>query len=1061
MPKLTRVALFVAGALMVGTAAQAQVTSSAIRGQLVDSQGAPLSGVTVEIIHVPTGTKKTVVTTENGIFQSRGLNVGGPYTVKLKDGSTYTASNVTELFLQLGKTAKVELQAARDNVEVIAVKASPMMAGAMKKGPGTEFSEQDISSAPSISRDIKSLLKRESKVVVDPTADGGPALSVAGGSVRGNSYTVDGVKVNDDFGLNKNGYPGRRSPISLDAIEQLSVNIAPFDVTYGDFQGGNINIVTKSGTNEIEGSVFYFRSDDSMIGDKSEGEDLNIGDYTEDTYGFTVGGPIIEDELFFFATYEKFEATSPYQFSLDNQNGIVEPNEKIGVTQADFDRISQIAQDVWGYDIGGYQTPRNEKSENLLLKLDWYINDYHRASLTYMDNEGNTVRDYWGETFPTAPWATAESNRYNQAETLEVFSFQLFSDWNDDFSTAIKVTSKDVVTSQDPLMADFGQMLITTDNGGQLYIGPDQFRHANRLNNQRTTVAIKGEYFLTDEHKLTFGWDHENIDIYNLFVFGSKGMTSFASIDDFANNLGFHVFQNALDGNPLSAADEFDYDQDTFYIQDEWNASDELVLTYGVRYTQFSNSVKPVLNQNFVDRHGYTNQNNYDGLDVIQPRVGFTYTPTDALIVRGGFGLFAASGPNVWLSNSYGNDGVRKTFAGCFGGCFNGYETPQEVLDFLGAGGFSGGNGDTNSIHPDFEMPSRWKYNLGFDYRTDLGMLGEDWTIGGDLLYTEVKNDVLYHELNMQQVDIAPDGRPIYDSPAQFDMSLENTSIGGGWVTSLYASKDFYTEYGTFELDLGYTFQDLNEANPGNAFVAFEGYSMPAHYDFQKAEKWNSEYEVRHTLAANLTWSNEIFGDNTTTVTLGYNGWSGRHYSHTMRSGVANGFGGFVDFASWVGYQSQLLYVPAGPNDPNVEFAEDFDMDGFFDYINSSDCLSAAGGSIVRRHSCENSWVNIFDLRIMQEIRINDDHSFELTFDIENIGNLFNDDWGRVEGYVQPFNAPVIDASFANAVDADGNAIDGQYDYSKYVYSNFTKPNPLLKKENSVWKVQLGIRYRF
>lgn len=1059
MHKLTRVALFVAGTLMAAGSINAQTTSSAIRGQLVDSQGNPLSGVSVEVIHVPTGSKKTVTTTQNGIFQSRGLAVGGPYLIKLKDGSQFQASNIEDLFLQLGKTANVELKASRQNIEVIAVKASAMMTGAMKKGPSAEFNEEDINAAPSISRDIKSMLKRDSKIMVDPTVDGGPAMSIAGGSVRGNSFTVDGVKLNDDFGLNKNGYPGRRSPISLDAVEQLSVNIAPFDVTYGDFEGGNINIVTKSGTNDFSGTVYYYYSNDSIAGDTSEGEDLAIGDFQDDTYGFSLGGPIVEDKLFFFASYEKFKTSAPYQFSLDNGNGVVDPNERLGVTQEDFDRIAQIARDVWNYDIGGYNVPKKEFAENTLLKLDWYISDDHRASLTYMNNDGNTVRDFWAEQFPTAPWATAESNRYNQAEEVEVYSLQFFSDWNEDWSTTIRLTDKKTVTKQDPLLgANFGQMLIGTPNGGQLYIGPDQFRHANQLNNQRSSLSAKAEYFLNDEHKITFGFDHEVIDVYNLFVFGSLGFSTFASIEDFENNLAFHVFQNSLDGNPLSATDELEYEQNTFYVQDEWNVTDDLVATYGLRYTRFSNDTAPVLNQNFVDRHGYSNQGNYDGLDIWQPRVGLTYTPTDDLVVRGGFGLFGASGPNVWLSNSYGNDGVRKTFAGCFGDCFNGHETPQEVLDFLAVGGFSGGNGDTNSIHPDFEMPSRWKYNVGFDYRTDLGFLGEEWTIGGDLLYTDIKNGIKYRELNMQQVDTAPDGRPVYDSPSPFDLSLENTKTGGGWVVSTFASKTWYSDHGTFDFDFGYTYQDMTEVNPGNSFIAFEGYSMPAHSDFQSEREFNSEYEVKHTFAASLTWSNEIFGDNTTSISIGYNGRSGRHYSPTMRTGVADGFGGFVDFASWVAYQSQSLYVPTGENDPLVTFAEGFDTAAFFDYIDSTGCLAGSKGEIVARHSCESSWIHVFDIRIMQEIRINDDHVFELTFDIENVGNLLNDDWGRVESYLQPFNAPVVNAGFAPIM--EGGEVVG-YDRSQYIYSNFTQPTPNVAKIPSVWKMQLGIRYRF
>jgi outer membrane receptor protein involved in Fe transport len=1051
--KLTKVALLVGSTLLASQHVSAQVTSSAIRGQVVDTQGAPLSGVVVEVIHTPTGSRKTLTTTENGVFQVAGMPVGGPYLVKLADGSEYKAQKIEDLFLQLGQTASVSLQAAPSDFEIVQITGSMSMAMAIKEGPGSEFTEQDISNTPAISRDLKSLLKRDSKIMVDPTADGGPALSIAGGNVRGNSLTVDGVKQNDDFGLNKNGYPGRRAPISLDAIEQLSVNIAPYDVTYGDFQGGNVNVVTKSGTNEFHGSAFYFRSDDSMIGDKSEGEDLNIGEFKEDTYGFTVGGPLLEDKLFFFASYEKFKSTSPYQFSLDNLDGKKDPNERQGVSQADFDRIAQVAKDAWGYDIGGYNVPKKEEAENMLLKLDWYINDDHRASLTYQDNDGNTVRDYWGETFPNAAFATAESNRYNQAETLKALSLQVFSDWSDDFSTEFKLSNKKVTTAQDPLLgANFAQFRIKTPHGGELFIGPDQFRHANELENERLALKLKGDYYLNDTHKLTFGWEHEELKVYNLFVFSSLGATSFASIEDFELNLGFHVFQNSRDGNPLNATDEFQYDQNVFYIQDEWSATDDLTLTYGMRYTKYSNDDLPAYNEFFEDRHGYSNQGNFDGLDLVEPRIGFTYNYSDDTIVRGGAGLFGGGGPNVWLSNSYGNDGIRKAFAGCFGGCFDGRSTPQEVLDFLAAGGFDGGNSNTNSIDPDFKIPSVWKVNLGVDTNQDLGFLGEDWDLSADVIFSSVKSAAKYRALNLEEVGSAPDGRPVYNTPAPFDLSLENTSKGHGIVWSLNAAKNYYTDMGTFNFDMGYTHQDIQEVNPGNAFIAFEGYSQAANYDFQNDIQYNSEYEVKHAITANLTWSYEVFGENLTTISLAYSGREGRHYSHTMSSDdiddfVPGDFGGFAaDFASWDFYDSQSLYVPSGPSDPLVTYADGFDTTGFFDYIDANSCLKDAAGTISRRHACNSSWINRIDIRFMQEIQITDDQAIEVTFDIENLGNLLNNDWGRVEGYVQPFNAPVVDV-----------AIVGDH----YEYSNFNKPEPNVAKVASVWKMQLGVKYRF
>jgi outer membrane receptor for ferrienterochelin and colicin len=1053
MIKFTKLACLVLCTLLINTHLFAG-TSSGIRGLLLDSNGAPIANQQVVVLHEPTGRSKILTTTENGIFQVVGLTVGGPYTVRLADGSSLNAPIINNLYLKVDKNESVVLTAVIDQVEdnTLVITGQKTLSGSFKKGPSAEFSDKDISNTAAISRDIKSILRKDSKIMVDSTVNGGPALSIAGSNIRGNSLTVDGVKQNDDFGLNKNGYPGRRTPISLDAIEQLEVNIAPFDVSYGDFQGGNINIVTKSGSNEFSGSAFYYRSDDSLIGDDSEGEDLNIGEFEEDTYGFTFGGPIIKDTLFFFASYDKFESTSPYQFSLDNGNGNLEPGEKLGVTQADFDQIAQIASDVWGYNIGGYNVPKAEADEKILIKLDWYINEDHRAAFTYQNNEGNTVRDYYGETFPNAPFTTSESTRYNQAETLEVSSLQLFSFWTEDFSTEVKLSTKEVKTSQQSLLdSNFEQMLITTDNGGQLYIGPDMFRHANELSNERLQFKVKGDYYLNDEHSLSFGWEHEELDIYNLFVFGSQGFVDYASVSDFENNLGFHVFQNALTGNPLDAVDEFQYDIDTIFLQDEWTISEQLTMTYGLRYSTYTNKDLPELNPNFQSRHGYSNQGNFDGLSLIEPRVGFIYDMDSDTVIRGGLGLFGGGGPNVWLSNSYGNDGRRKVFTGCFGGCSNGVDTPQEILDSLASGGFGGSNinGDTNSIHPDFEIPSVWKLNLGVDRLQDLSFigLGDDWILSTEIILAEVKDAAVYRELNFSQIDTAPDGRPIYNDVAPFDLSLENTSKGSGLVWSLSAGKSFESaKYGQFDFDMGYTYQDITEVNPGNAFIAFEGYAMPANSDFQANSSFNSEYEVEDTIVANLTWSKKLFGDNLSTISLAYSGRTGRHFSHTMRT--ADSFGGFPfsGFADWDGFNSQSLYIPADASDPLVSYAADFDKDGFLNYIDSESCLGGSKGAISKRHSCEGSFINLFDIRFVQEIKFNNDHKIELIFDIENLGNLFNDDWGRVEGYNQPFNEAVVDATI----------VGGQY-----VYSNFTKPVQQIAKIPSVWKMQVGIRYVF
>ena len=1053
--RASKIAMFVAAAMFSTSAVNATETSSGIRGKVIDTNGMPQANVTVEVVHQPTNTVKVLTTSEGGVFQARGMNVGGPYLIRLQDGSEFTAKNIEDLYLKLSKTASVSLVVKPkdySNVETISVTGSLAAANTYKQGASTDFSSDQINNTAAISRDLKSVLQSDSKIMVDNTVDGGPAMSVAGANVRFNSLTVDGVKQNDDFGLNKNGYPTRRSPISLDAIEQLSVNVAPFDVTYGDFQGGNVNVVTKSGTNELSGTVFMYKSNDSLIGDKSEGEDVNIGDFDEDTYGFSLGGALIEDELFFFASYEKFEATSPFPMSLDNGNGVADPNEITGVTQDDIARITEIASRVYNYDTMGFDRDNEEEDEKLLLKLDWFINDDHRASLTYQTNEGNSIRDFWSNTFTQS--AATVSDRYNHTDELTTYSLQLFSDWNDDFSTEFKVLYKDVTTSQVSLGEDFAQMKIATADGGSVYIGPDQFRHANELDNQRLNIAFKGNYYLNDEHNLTFGYERDTLDVYNLFVFGSKGWSEYVSIDAFENmDPVVALYQNAPSNNARDAADEFTYNTDVLYFQDEWSVTDDLTVTAGLRYTKYSNNDKPELNQHFVDRHGYANTENFDGLDLLSPRVGFNYQYSDNTVVRGGFGLFGGGIPNVWLSNSYGNDGLRKHvifgLAQNYGGWvdlegFNGRDIPQYYIDNLPAG-----DSDTNSIDPNFEIPSTWKYNLAVEHTADLTSigLGDYWHFTAELIHNEVNDAAIYRELNLEKVADAPDGRPVYNSVAPFDLSLTNTGKGKSTIFSLDAAKNFDTEYGTFDLALGYTHQDSEEVNPGNAFVAFEGYAQPASSDFQDDKVYTSEYEVPHRFTASLTWQKELFGDNLTTVSLLYIARSGRHFSYTMDH--PNGeFGGLVDFANWDAYDSQLLYVPTGVNDPLVNFADAAEAQAFNDFIEGESCLRGQRGQIADRHSCSSSWRHTIDLHVAQEVKITEEQSVEFYLDIENLGNLINDDWGRAEQYPYWYVAPVVTA--------DINEETGQYDYS-----NFNIPAKQVSKVPSVWKAQVGVRYRF
>ncbi|GAB4191313.1 MAG: TonB-dependent receptor [Wenzhouxiangellaceae bacterium] len=1048
----------------------AQETSSSLRGRVIDQNGQPLAGITVAITHLPTGTSRRSTTNDDGQFLSSGLPVGGPYRVAITETDTLRAEPLENLFLTLGQAETVEVEAIRvddaADLDTLVVTGANMTR-LLRTGASSEFDRDDIDKMTAIDRDLKSILREDSKIVVDNTVDGGPGLSIAGSNIRYNSLTVDGIAQNDNFGLNKNGYPTRRAPISLDAIEALSVNITPFEVTYGSFLGGNINVVTKSGTNEFHGTGFFNYTDEGLTGSTSKGERLPVGDFEEKTWGFSLGGPIIQDKLFFFANYEKFDTTRAFPFSLDNQDGRISGTEIPNVTQSEVDQVVQIARNVYGFDALGFDADNDEEDEKILAKIDWNINDYHRASFTYQRSEGNLIRDFF--TSPTTQTAALLSNRYNMNERLETYSFQAFSDWTSNFSTEIKVGFKDVATDQTSVSPDFPAMTVTTADGGVIRLGPDQFRHANDLDNDTRFLKFKGDYFLGD-HTLTFGYEQEKIDVFNLFVPWSLGEITFDSLDDFAaGRSNFVIYGNAFSGNPVDAAADFSLTNHIAYLQDEWRITPDLTLFAGLRYETLANNDLPALNQDFVDRNGFSNQENLDGKDLWLPRFGFNWSLDDRTVIRGGAGLFGGGTPTVWLSNSYANTGVLSTigffprldgqpFTDIFAavddllqGNVDGASAAAALQPFLTQNPLA----DTNAVDPDFEVPSSWKFNLAVDHTLDLSALGlgDGWLLTAEAIWSSVKNAVIWRETRRQIVGTAPDGRPIYNGPETgpnpadpgFDLILDNTSKGSSSVYTFDVQKNWFAgSWGEYDLRLSYTYQDLDEVNPGNAFIAFEGFGQPATFDRNADILYNSEFEIKNNITANLTWRKNLFGDNQTLVNLFYSGRSGRHFSYTFGRTFAFGGSFLSDFDN---LDSQLLYVPSSLTDAIV--TGDADTLGALDnFISNDRCLRNARGSIIERHACTSDWVHRLDLRLLQEIQLPGwDHKLELTFDIENLTNLIDSDWGRQQSFIQPFNAPIVDVAINDA--------------GQYVYSNFREPNQTVSTIPSVWKMQLGIRYRF
>ena len=415
----------VAAAIMATAAivapAEAQVTTAGIRGNVVDSEGAPIANADVIVRDEATGLTRTTTTTSAGQFVIRNLGVGGDYTVTVM-ADDYQSQEISGVLLSLGNTSDFDfvLSEGDRTMDTIVVTASASQLAPVAVGPSASFGLETLQSAPAINRNITDVLRLDPRVYVDESRGDLNAVQCGGKNSRFNSLTVDGVKLNDNFGLNSNGYPTERIPFSYDAIDQVSVELAPFDVQYGGFSACNINAVTKSGTNEFHGYAFGDYTSNDLRADSLEGDEITTGDYDEYRYGFGLGGPIIKDKLFFFAAYEKLEGANLFDRGPIGSGAVNEVN----ITQAEVDEIAAIARDIYGYDPGEIPSSFDNEDEKILVKLDWNITDDHRASFTYNWNDGFNISQSDGDSDELE----FSNHLYERGAELTAYVGSLYSD---------------------------------------------------------------------------------------------------------------------------------------------------------------------------------------------------------------------------------------------------------------------------------------------------------------------------------------------------------------------------------------------------------------------------------------------------------------------------------------------------------------------------------------------------------------------------------------------------------------------------------------------------------
>ena len=1097
----------------------AQETTSSIRGS-VASDGKPVADATVTIVNLPSGTRTVVSTDEKGSYQANGLRIGGPYTISVsaRGYADATVNDINAIAAQ-ALDLPIELQPAGKEIVVTASRVGG--ARLIAPGPTTVLTTRQIANIATVNRDIRDLERRDPFARLDDTPSGGRAVSFAGQNARYNRFSVDGVPITDNFGLNPDGLPSRRSPIPLDAIGQFQAKVAPYDIREGNFQGGAINIILRSGGNAFQGSGFYAYQGDSLFGDRTKGYPGNpsgrvaIPGFHTDNYGAELSGPIIKDRVFFMVAGERLRGGIPLQEGpVDNNAGVPITN----LTQSAVDQVSQIASTRYGYDTGGVLRSSNDRDDRIVGKIDASLSDDQRLSLT-----GTYAKDSINinspNTFTTSPTGLSlASDSYIQGNELYTGVAQLNSKWSDSFSTEARGFYKHYKRLQDPLLGrGFAQMQVCTaaqsdrlvngvantnagaattcaSDASTVSFGPDISRQTNQLTTQSWGGLFQGRLTL-DDHDLRVFTEYQRTRVFNSFLQRSSGDYYFDSIADFqAGNAQRFRYGNAVPSLvPDDAAAGFRYQAYTFGIQDTWRINDALTFNYGARYDLYGGHSEAARSQPFLNRYGFANNAYLNGRGVLQPRLALDFKPLPRLQLRAGGGIFAGGAPDVYVSNSFSNTGVltnsidvRQNNDGSISGTgftnasgttvltnVNGNTIPATANTVLTNATVST-TATTNALDPNFKIPSQWRATVSADYRANLGPLGDGWNLGADLLFSAVRNQVLFTDIRSVAIpgSLTPDGRQRYRALTSFtdtnsDILLTNTGKGRSLVAVARFDKNW--DFG-FNLNGSFTYQDVKDQAPATSSTAGSNYANGAFLDPNVVQYSTSNDEVKYFFKYAATFDHAFFGDSRTTIALFGETRIGRPYSLTMQD---NGTARSPVFGT-IGTNSRyLLYVPKFGGDTLVSYGTAAQQSQIEDYFRRMG-LGRYQGRTPKRNAFHSPWFTRLDLHLAQELPTGLGRSRLTAFaDVENFTNLINRRWGQIAEYAFPYNvAPVrvsclvapVATGAAGSVATSTSQACAQYRYTPAITDangNFVAPSQTVYGRQSLFVVRVGARFDF
>lgn len=1049
---LTLISLFVA------TFLDAQITTAGLSGKVTDKNKEPIIGANIIVTHEPSGTRYGACTNANGRYFIQGMRAGGPYRVKISYVGMKT-DEINGILLRLGEIFRHDVEMSESSEmlkEVVVIGKSG--GNATKTGAAMNITSIDINRMPSITHGIADVVRLNPQIRV---ANNG-AMYFVGTNSRYNSFRIDGVMNNDVFGLTMNGSNGGQAgtqPVSMETIEQIQINIAPFDVRQSGFTGGSINAITKSGTNDLRGVIYGFGNNQHLIGSTYRMVDGNTSekytDQKEYQVGATLGGPILKNRLFFYANYEKTNKTYRNPYSV----GDVASRVDAASASAILERLQQMAEEQ-GVAYHGSLNAKDvyTKSDKAGLKLDWNINDRHKASFRWSIVSGKQLN-----SASSADYLNASDFSYDFVSTTNSFVGELQSRLSNQVSNEFRVSYVHVRDRRQP-GTPFPMIEITNVGDGTLSLGNDRSSMANTLDQDIWSFTDNVMWY-TGKHTFIVGTHNEFYKFSNLFIQDAYGSYFFGTPDDFyAGKIKQYRFAQAnteVTGDPRWAAN-FGAGMLGFYVQDNVYVTDKLDVTFGARVDVplfFDTPAENAPFNEFMQSKGwkYKTNSRLSSTPLFSPRLGLRWDVDSAnrFVLRGGVGIFTGRVPFVWLSNNFANTGIQLSVYNVSVSTAHPDATKElslildpgkqsQNVDQLTASGFQ----TINIFDRNFKLPQCLRVNVALDF--ELG--GINWT--AEAIYSKMLNDVLYRNLAVDLTgktldEIVPglsfDRRPMLSKIDGAEMYsgiylLSNTSEGYTYNISLTGERKF-----DFGLDVmaAYTYMKSRTRNNGTSSVAQSNwqynYTM---YNSNNPELANSSYNAPHTVRATVYYTKKWKTGGATTIGLIYDGGSGTSYS-VCYNGDLNGDSGYND----------LMYIP---NDAEVEqmnfvatstYTAEQQKGNFKAWLASDEYMKKHRGDYFRRNAGNEKFEHHFDLHLAHRVNFKvgkRTRGVELSLDMINIGNMLSEKWGHSSaslGYYTPITY-MGNGNFQFLHDAD---------YKMHTYNDYY----------SRWRGQVGVRLRF